>query len=36
MEKIKRFEIDIYQKELTKDEMIDNLILENKEIKEKI
>lgn len=32
MEKIKRFEINIYQKELTKDEMIDNLILENKEI----
>ena len=36
MEKIKEFEIILEKKELTKDEIIDNLIKENKELKNRL
>ena len=36
MEKIKKFEIILEKKELSKDEMINNLIKENKELKERV
>lgn len=36
MEKIKTFEIFLDKKELSKDEMINNLIQENKELKDRV